>query len=387
MAYQFDQIIDRRESASLKWSKYGDAIPLWVADMDFAVAPPIQEAIRRRAEHPIFGYPIEPPDLRDVLVAWLQRRFNWAVSADALVLVPGVVSAFNIACRAFCLPGDGVLDQAPVYPPMRNAPANFGLTLDEMELTRGADDRYTVDTNRMADVITERTQLFLLCSPHNPTGRVFSPTELAGMAEVALRRNLIICSDEIHCDLVFSGHRHYPIAALAPEIAARSVTIMAPSKTFNIPGLGFAFAIIPDRDLRRQYKAAARDIVPYLNNFAFAAALAAYAECDGWLAELLGYLQSNRDFLVRYAATHWPGVRFSPPEATYLAWLDFRCAELGEDPHAFFLKHARVALNESAAFGPGSQGFARLNFGCPRAALKEALDRMTATLQRIPACL
>jgi cystathionine beta-lyase len=201
------------------------------------------------------------------------------------------------------------------------------------------------------------------------------------MAEVALRRKLIICSDEIHGDLVFSGHRHVPTASLAPEIAARTVTIMAPSKTFNIPGLAFSFAVIPDRELRRQYKAAALDIVPHLNNFAYVAALAAYTECDGWLADLLAYLEANRDYLARYVAANWPGVGFAPPEATYLAWLDFRAA-LQDDPHAFFLQRAGVALNEAAPFGPGSAGFTRLNFGCPRAVLEDALGRMTAALGR-----
>lgn len=380
MAYEFDQIVDRTHSDSIKWSWYGDALPLWVADMDFEAPPPVLAAIRERAAHGVFGYAGEPPQLREILVNWLHRRFDWTVAPDALVFVPGVVSAFNIACRAFCEPGEGVLDQAPVYPPMRTAPGNYGLRLDEMELDFDTAGKYTVDLDRMAAAIREDTRLFLLCSPHNPTGRVFSREELLGMAGVALRRQLVICSDEIHCDLVYSGYRHTPLAALDPEIASRTVTIMAPSKTFNVPGLGFSFAVIPDKDLRKRFLAAGRDIVPHLNNFAYVAAMAAYTECDGWLADLIAYLEGNREYLARYAAQNWPGVRFAPPEATYLAWLDYR-AVLSGDPHKFFLTHARVALNEAAPFGPGSTGFARLNFGCPRSMLTEAVERMTVALR------
>lgn len=381
MPTNFDTIIDRRQSDSIKWRWYGDALPMWVADMDFLAPEPVLRALRKRVEHGVFGYAGEPPELREVLRAWLQRRFNWAVALEAFVITPGVVTAFNAACRAYCAPGDGALVQAPVYPPMRTAPANFALTRDEMELTRGADGRYTVDYDLMDATITERTKLFLLCSPHNPTGRVFSEQELTRMAEISLARNLVICSDEIHCDLVYPEHRHRPLASLAPEIAARTVTLMAPSKTFNIPGLGFSFAIIENKELRRQYKAASADIVPHVGPIGYAGALAAYTECDEWLAECIAYLQDNRDFLAQFVAERLPGVKMALPEATYLAWLDFTARELGETPHRFFLKRANVALNESEPFGPGSDGFARLNFGCPRSVLAEALERMEKALR------
>lgn len=377
----FDQLIDRRGTDSVKWQWYGDAIPMWVADMDFLAPEPVIAALQDRVSHGIFGYANEPANLREVLQAWLLRRFDWRVPADAFVFAPGVVSAFNVASRAFCAPGDGVFIQAPVYPPMRTAPANFGLTRDEMELSRDADGRYFVDYARMDAAITERTQLFLLCSPHNPTGRVFTRDELTRMAELSLRRGLVICSDEIHCDLVYAPHRHTPTASLDPEVARRTVTIMAPSKTFNIPGLGFSFVIIEDRDLRKQYKAAARDIVPHITPLAYTAALAAYTECDPWLAECIAYLQANRDYLAQFVADRLPGVRMALPEATYLAWLDFGGANLGEDPQNFCLNRAKVALNEAAPFGRGSDGFARLNFGCPRSVLVEALERMEKALQ------
>ncbi len=380
MATNFDEIIDRRQSDSIKWRKYGDALPMWVADMDFLAPEPIRAALRERVEHGVFGYASEPPELRDALRAWLQRRFDWTVAPEAFVIVPGVVTAFNVACRAFCAAGDGVLIQAPVYPPMRTAQANFGLTRDEMELTRGNDGRYEVDYDLMAATITERTKLFLLCSPHNPTGRVWTKDELARMAEISLRRGLVICSDEIHGDLVYSPHRHRPMASLDGEIARRTVTIMAPSKTFNVPGLGFSFAVIEDRDLRRQYKAAAADIVPHVGPLGYAGALAAYTECDEWLAECIEYLRGNRDFLAQFVRERLPGVSLGLPEATYLAWLDFNDADLPDDPQRFFLQRARVAMNECDPFGPGSCGFGRLNFGCPRSILTEALERMERAL-------
>jgi cystathionine beta-lyase len=316
-----------------------------------------------------------------VLQEWLLRRFGWRVPADALVFMPGVVTAFNVACRAYCDPGDGVLVQSPVYPPMRTAPANFALTCDEMELTRGPDGRYSVDYAVMNATIRDRTRLFLLCNPHNPTGRAFTEEELARMAEVSLARGLVICSDEIHCDLIYPPYRHLPVASLDREISRRSVTVMAPSKTFNIPGLGFSFAIIEDRDLRKQYKAAARDIVPHINALGYTAAMAAYTEGESWLEACIEYLQANRDYLAQFVAERMPGVRIALPEATYLAWLDFSGAGLGEDPQKFFLQRAGVALNEAAPFGPGSEGFGRLNFACPRSLLTEALERMERALK------
>jgi cystathionine beta-lyase len=380
MIYDFDSVIDRRASDSIKWRLYGDALAMWVADMDFRAPEPIMAALRARVEHGVFGYAGEPPQLREVLRAWLQRRFGWTVAPESFVIMPGVVTAFNVACRAFCAPGDGVLIQSPVYPPMRTAQANFGLTRDEMELTRGADGRYSVDYDLMDATVSERTKLFLLCSPHNPTGRVFTQDELARMAEICLRRDLVICSDEIHADLVYPPHRHQPIASLDREVAARSITLMAPSKTFNIPGLGFSFAVIENRDLRKRYKAAAADIVPHPTPLGYTAALAAYTECDAWLAECVNYLQGNRDELARFLSERLTQVRMAPPEATYLAWLDFSAYNLDETPHRFFLTHANVAVNDCEPFGPGSCGFARLNFGCPRATLVEALERIARSL-------
>jgi cysteine-S-conjugate beta-lyase len=382
----FDRVIDRRDTDSIKWRWYGeDVLPLWVADMDFPAPPVVISALAERLAHPIFGYAGEPPELRGVLVDWLKRRFGWQVEPDAFVFAPGVVSGFNIATRAVAGPGDGVLVQTPVYYPMLDVPDNFGLTCEEMELTRQADGRYVVDFDLMARTITDRTSAFLLCSPHNPTGRVFSVSELTRMAELCLDRGVTIISDEIHCDLVYRGARHMPIAALSPEISAQTITLMAPSKTFNIPGLGFSFAIIEDAGLRKAFEAAMSGIVPHVGFLGYTAALAAYTNADGWLDACCTYLQGNRDFLADYiAAGQLPGISLVAPEATYLAWLDCRGLNLDTDPFRFFLKHGRVALSNGASFGRDGEGFARLNFGCPRATLEQALARMRRALLARP---
>jgi cystathionine beta-lyase len=382
MPYDFDRIIERRHTDSEKWRFFApDVLALWVADMDFTAPEPVIRALHERVEHGIFGYGGEPPELREVLVARLQERYGWAVSPEAIVFVPGLVVGLNVATRAAAQPGDGALIQTPVYRPIIDAPGSAGQMLQTIALTRGADGRYTLDADLMAAAITKRTRTFTLCSPHNPVGRVFSREELAAMAELCLQHDLTIISDEIHCDLIFSGTQHIPIAALAPELAARTITLMAPSKTFNIAGLYCSAAIIPDAELRKRFKAVAHGIVPSVNLMAFVAALAAYRDGDPWLAECLRYLEGNRDYLTQFVKYRLPGVSMSPMEGTYLAWLDCREAGITGAPAEFFLKQARVGLNDGAWFGTGGEGFVRLNFGCPRATLTEALERMARALE------
>jgi cystathionine beta-lyase len=252
-------------------------------------------------------------------------------------------------------------------------------------LTREPDGRYTVDLDRLEAAITERTRAFLLCNPHNPVGRVFTRVELEAMAETCLRHDLHIISDEIHCDLIFSGCQHRPIASLAPEIETRTITIIAPSKTYNIPGLGCAVAVIPDKELRRRYQDAHRGLSGHVNSLGFVGALAAYRDGQPWLDDCLRYLEANRDFIYQYVAENLPQISVSPLEGTYLAWLDCRQAGIPADvpPGKFFLEEAKVALNEGSTFGRGGDGFVRLNFGCPRATLEEALGRMKDALEKI----
>ena len=381
MAHSFDRLIDRRATESDKWRRYGsDVIPLWLADMDFASPEPVVHALRERVEHGLFGYASEPPELRGIIVDRLQRQYNWPVSPEALVFFPGVIAGFNLACRAVTSPGDGLLMQTPIYPPMLRVPGNVQLTCDEMELTRQADGRYEIDIDLFEQTITERTRIFLLCNPHNPVGRVYRRDELEHMAEICLRHGIVVCSDEIHAELVFPEHSHLPIASLDAEIANRTITLMAPSKTFNIPGLPFSLAIIENRELRDRFVAAKRDLVHSVGIMGYVAAMAAYRDGQPWLDELLPYLKSNRDFLKDYVDEHWPGIGMAAPEGTYLAWLDCREADIPDDPYGFFLREAGVALYDGKLFGRGGDGFVRLTFGCPRPVLVQALTRMSEAL-------
>ena len=380
--FDFDRVIDRRSTDSNKWRKFpADVLPLWVADMDFPSPPAVVRALQARVDHGFFGYLADPNELPGVVAERVAKRYGWRISPEAVLSLPGVIAGFNQALRALTSPGDGMLVQTPVYPPILRAAGNHGLRRDEHALTRGADGRYTVDLDAFAAALRADTKVFLLCNPHNPVGRLYGRAELEGMAAACRRRDVVIVADEIHCDLLHDGRQHVPIASLAPEIEQRTITLMAPSKTFNLPGLKGAVAIIPDAALRERFAAAAGDLVAKINVLGYTAALAAYRDGDAWLEALLGYLAANRDFLVRQVRATLPGVAVAPPEATYLAWLDCRGAgPAARDPYTFFLERARVALNDGTTFGPGGAGFVRLNFACPRALLAEGLERMRAAL-------
>jgi cystathionine beta-lyase len=381
MTYDFDQHIDRRSSESLKWNRYGeDVLPLWVADMDFRSPEPVIRALHARVEHGVFGYAGDPPELREVIVDRLQRLYDWQVSPEELLFFPGVVTAFNLVCHAFGAPGDGVLLHTPVYYPMLYAPADAGLRNEEMELTRCADGRYEIDFDLFERTIGDRTRIFIMCNPHNPVGRVFRRAELEHVAETCLRHNILICSDEIHCDLVFEGNHHLPMATLSPEVADRTITLMAPSKTFNVPGLKFSVAVVQNAELRNRLKETHTGLVHGMNVMGYTAALAAYRDGQPWLEELLSYLEGNLDLLVEYVGRHLPGISMSRPEATYLAWLSCHKTGIVGSPYEFFLNQAKVALNDGSVYGGGGEGFVRLNFGCPRWRLVEALDRMEEAL-------
>ncbi len=382
MHYDFDQIINRRATGSDKWDHYDeDVLPMWVADMDFVSPQPVVDALAHRVEHGVFGYPGENERLTSAIQDWLAVRFNWRVSLESLILIPGVVKSFNLASHALRGPdGGGVLVQTPVYYPFLSAPENAGMQRQEMQLTLCPDGSYEIDFEEFEASITDETRLFILCNPHNPVGRVFRQEELERMAQICIRHGVTICSDEIHGDLVFSGQRHIPVASLDPEIAAHTITLMAPSKTFNLAGLECSFAVIENPDLREKFVGAKQGLVGWVNLMGQTAALAAYREGQEWLDQLLVYLEANRDYLYDYVNTQLPGVSMAKPEGTYLAWLDCRKAGIEGNPQAFFLERAKVALNDGPKFGQGGEGFVRLNFGCPRSLLTDGLDRMKAAL-------
>ena len=382
MTYDFDTVVDRRQSDSNKWRKFGpDVTPLWVADMDFRSPEPVVRALRERVEHGIYGYlwP-ENLELHELIVDRLSKRYGWRVGPEAVVPLPGVIPGFNVACRALSEPSDGVLVQTPLYPPLLRVAGNLGLTRDEVELTRLDHGRYVIDFDRFRTAITPRTRIFLLCNPHNPVGRTWDREELEHMAEICGARGLAVVADEIHGDLVYPGRAHVAFASLAPEIAERTITLMAPSKTFNLPGLKCSVAVIPNAQLRERFAAARADFVQGVNVLGHTAAVAAYREGQEWLDALLRYLEANREYLMDFVRAHLPGVSVAPPEATYLGWLDCRQAGLSDDPFTFFLERARVALNDGRLFGQGGHGFVRLNFACPRPVLRQGLDRMREAL-------
>lgn len=391
----FDEVIDRRASESYKWREYPEGVlPLFVADMDFRSPEPVVRALGSYIEDGVFGYPrglhtydrAQVHELAGLIVDRMAQRHHWRIAADDIVLIPGVVAGLNMACRAVGATSDhaqgSVLVQPPVYPPILAAPANADLERVESPLHCESDGSYSIDWSSFGSGVARNASLFLLCNPHNPAGRVFRRGELEKMAEICLSANVTICADEIHGDLLFEDHEHIPIASLDPEIARHTVTLIAPSKTFNLAGLQCAFAIIPDSELRRQFRTAGKGLVPWVNPLGLIGAEAAYRDGQPWLDELLPYLQANRDFLWDFVNRELPGIKTTKPEGTYLAWLDCRELKL-DDPYEFFLKHARVALSDGRTFGAEGTGFVRLNFGCPRSILKEALSRMKSSLNAL----
>ncbi|MEW6136645.1 MAG: PatB family C-S lyase [Thermodesulfobacteriota bacterium] len=369
----FDAPIDRYGTASEKWERYGgrNVIPLWLADMDFKSPSPVLAALHRRVDHGVFGYTRAPSELVDVLQESLLRSYGWAIEPEWIVWLPGLVTGLNVACRAVGADGDLVATSVPVYPPFLSAPRYSRKQIVTVPMIQDS-GRWRFDMDGLNSSLPPRTSLFLLCSPHNPCGRVFTREELLDLAELCERKGAVICSDEIHCDLVLDQTaRHIPTATLAPEIASRTITLMAPSKTYNLPGLGIGFAIISDRELRARFKRAMAGIVPGVNALAFTAALAAYRDGAEWLEALLSYLRRNRDF-VQEVVGKIPGLSMSHVEATYLAWLDARSMGLA-DPAQFF-ERAGVGLGSGDLFG--MPGFVRLSFGSPRSLVEEALARM-----------
>lgn len=371
MAMDFDAVIDRRGTFSTKWDKYRDTdvLPLWVADMDFRSPEPVVNALRERAEHGVFGYTQVPEPLVQVIVERLAVRYEWHVEPEDIVFLPGVVPGLNMACRALAGQGEAVVTVTPVYYPFLDAPRYAGRELIRVDAEL-EDSRWRYPLAALEEAASGESRLLMLCNPHNPLGRSLDHDELRDLLDICRRHDLLICSDEIHCDLLFDGKRHVPIGSLdgARDL---TVTLMAASKTFNLAGLGGGFAIIQNPDLRRAFVRAGRGILPNVNIFAYTSMLAAYRDCTDWHQALIEYLQANRNFLDEKLAAI-PGIAMSPVEATYLAWLDVRSMAL-EDPVRFF-EEAGVGLSGGERFG--GPGFVRLNFGCSRLILSEAVKRI-----------
>ncbi len=380
--YDFDQIFDRRGTDSIKWRTYPpDVLPLYAADMDFPSPPAIAEALHTRINHGFFGYPAEPFELRELLVERLARLYGWKIAPEAIVFVPRIAEGVIDACRAVADAGADIVLPTPIYCFVRVL-TDAGFNCLHVPMIPRADGQLTFDFDRLEAAGDDKTRLLFLCNPHNPIGRVYTEAELRRLAELCQRRRLVIVSDEVYSDLVFSGHRHIPIAALDEDIAARTFTVMGPGKSFNIAGLRCAWIIAQDAGLRDRLQKVVTGQSSEVGVLGWVAALAAYRGGQEWLEQVLRYLEGNRDFVYDYVRRYLPGVEMAKPEGTYVAWLDCRQAGIVGNPSEFFLREARVAVNDGVLFGASGESCVRLVFGSPRKMLQEGLERMRVALEK-----
>lgn len=382
-------ITNRRAENSTKWNLYPeDVIPLWIADMDFMSAEPILQAMQDRLNHGIFGYEEASPLLLETIAKRMKQLFDWTVSPEYIVETPGTLHGVITAAETCCSPGNAFMLHTPAYPPfLKFIDKNKDMVCQRAPLKcsiSGQDLTYEMDWEVMESVVHSggvQTDMFLLCSPQNPTGRVFSKEELLRFADFCIKKNLFICSDEIYCELTLDSTKHHPIASLSAEIADRTISMFSASKNYNLAGLYTSFAIIPNKKLRDQFRQLDVKRALHANNMGLAAAQAVYSgSCDAWSKQIRAYLKDNRDFLINFVKTHLPDVRITTPHATFLAWMDFRelmkKGIINENVKQFFLREAKVGLYDGLDFGATEQGFTRLNFACHRSVLEDALNRM-----------
>ncbi|UCF55975.1 MAG: PatB family C-S lyase [Deltaproteobacteria bacterium] len=390
MVYDFDTIIDRTSKNSVKWTLMkrvtglDDLIPLWVADMDFTAPPEVVEALKERAAHPIYGYTVPTEGYYNGLINWMDKRHGWSgVEKDWILYTPGVVAGFSIAIQAYSQPGDKVVIQPPVYYPFKRQILGTGRQVVENPL-KIVDGYYEMDFEDLAEKIDERTRMIILCSPHNPVSRVWKREELEKLVEVCEEKDILIVSDEIHNDLILGEIKHTPTATISEEAFQRTITLVAPSKTFNLAGLTNANAIIPNKKLREAFRSQASKGSGHNNIFGMVAQDAAYNKGEAWLEELLTYLRGNLKYLEEFIAKKIPGLELFPLEGTYLAWVD--CTSLGmndEELNEFMLKKAKLWLDEGTLFGTGGSMFMRINLACPRSLLKQALENLEKAVNQL----
>jgi len=378
MPYDFDTPIARRGSGCIKYDRRPELDPYWVADMDFASAPPVLEALHRRVDHGIFGYAQAHEGLDDAVISYLRGRHRAEVSIDQVVHLGGLVPALSLAARAFCKPGEAVMTCTPVYPPFLDVHRDAAAELITVDHIHGAEG-WTFDWEEMAKAVTPATRVFLLCNPQNPLGRVFSEAEILRLADFCEAHDMVLVSDEIHCDLIFDQEAtpHFTALHLPPRFAARTITLLSPSKTWNIAGLGYAYAVIPDDSLRRRFCSARGHTLAEINALAYYAAEAAYRHGEPWRREMMDYLRASRDALVQFVRARRPMIDIIPGEATYLAWID--CSGMAQErPAAHFEEMAGLFLSDGAFFGWPRH--VRFNFGCPRESMMRGLEKLAAAL-------
>jgi cystathionine beta-lyase len=381
----FNIVPNRRNSNSIKWLRYPkDVLPMWVADMDFPAPKPILTGLHKAVDHGVFGYEFATPALKETVTARMDRLYGWKVKPEAVIAVTGIVSGFSVAARIACTSKKGVLVQTPVYNEFHEVKNNIGIPQLDAPLIKHVDGNilsYEIDWDIFEKQV-KKAGMFLLCNPHNPLGIIFSRSELLKMAKICIQNNVLIVSDEIHSELLLDGNNFTPMAKLSAEIARHTITLIAPSKTFNVPGLFCGFAIITDKDLRERYEKEVNRLRLHVSSAGLYAAQTAFSgQCDGWLKELRQYLTGNREFLVEYVTEYMPEVRLTIPDATYLGWLDFTQTAIVGSPYEFFLKNAKVAVSEGRLFGKSGEGHIRLNFGTSRKLLEQGFERMQKALK------
>ncbi len=379
---------DRRKNINgTKWTFVPkDVLPMWVADMDFPAPKPILNALRKVLDHGVLGYEIPGKVLQETVAARMERLYKWKVQPEAVLAVTGIVSGFSVAARAFCLPKKGVAVQTPVYNEFHEVKNNVGIPQVDIPLVKNVKGNiisYEIDWDVFEKQV-KKARMFLLCNPHNPLGIIFSRRELTHMAEICIKHNVLIVSDEIHSELLLGDNKFTPMAKISREIEKHVITLIAPSKTFNVPGLFCGFAIIPNEELRKPFETEMNHLRLHVGSMGLHAANTAFSgQCDGWLKELKNYLTGNRDFLVEYVTKYMPNVRTTAPDATYLGWLEFTHAGIDGSPYQFFKEKAKVELSDGKIFGKGGEGHVRINFGTSRKLLKEGLDKMRKALSQL----
>lgn len=388
MDYNFDEIVERSNTASVKYDLrklfFGtdDLLPMWVADMDFKTPAPITEAIMKRASHEIYGYSIRTESFFQAIIHWMRLQHSWEINKDWIVFSPGVVPALHFIVLALTSPGDKIIVQPPVYFPFFGAIKDNGRIMLENNLVT-CNNKMTIDFDDLEQKIAEGAKMLILCSPHNPGGRVWTNEELINIGQLCLKNNVLILSDEIHSDLVFQQHHHTPMATLSEDLANITITANAPSKTFNTAGLSTSYLIIPNPEIRLKISKTIETLHVTMGNiFGTVALEAAYTHCKPWLILLLDYLAGNIEFTRNYIEQNIPQIKMIVPEATYLIWLD--CRDLGysdDELKSFLIEKAKVGLNPGIQFGTSGSGFMRINAGCPRAILHEALIRIHRALE------
>lgn len=387
MKHDFDELVDRRGTGCKKWDTYpGDVIPMWIADTDFRCPQPVIDAMVKRAQHGIYGYPDNYKTFEEAIVNWQKRRFGWDIKPEWVEYTPAVIPAIVYAMHAFTQAGDNVVLQMPAYHPFHEIIPNNGRHILGNEMILQEDGSYAIDFDNLEELLSKRrTTMFLLCSPHNPTGKCFTREELTKISELCLKHNVFVVSDEIHSDIIYNGHKHIPFGSISQEAADNCVVCVNPSKTFNIAGVRTGAAVIPNRKNHDRFYSPLESLKAYGRTiFGTLPIEVAYNECEYYADQLLEYLEGNLAYLKKFMAERVPKIKVGDPQATYLIWLN--CKALNMEPkelQRFFLEEAKVAMNEGSTFKTGGSGFMRMNIACPRSRLVEALNRIEAAVNKI----